>query len=264
MANEIAKPMYDPFQVYADQVVQQRIVGNLLKFTKFGEWVSGQEQSEVEQGRQLIVYTPSFTTGWICWRDNKPVEQIMAAAKDIKLETEEQVAAYVNTYTNTKLARDALGDLDEEQWEKQDDGSPRDPWQFANYCVFADPETDELFTYAPSSKGGLTALGLVLREWNNNKKQAPDELPIVELGMDSYMHGNRQFGEIRVPILKVVGFTAELPACLQHLASGGNGSAAPKKVAAKPQQKQLPKPPAKAAPAKGKKPAPKSGRGVRF
>jgi hypothetical protein len=42
----------------------------------------------------------------------------------------------------------------------------------------------------------------------------PDEEPLIALGVGSYQHSNRAYGEIRYPILKVVGWVplAELPA----------------------------------------------------
>jgi hypothetical protein len=66
-------------------------------------------------------------------------------------------------------------------------------------------ENGELFTFSVSSKGGLGAIGQLCLKHGERIRQQPDEVPLIELQMGSYMHSNRSYGEIRIPILKIVG-----------------------------------------------------------
>ena len=88
----------------------------------------------------------------------------------------------------------------------------RDPWQRTQYLILANQDSGELYTYPISTKGGQHALGGILREWNAHKKTHGDaEQPIVELGASEYKHPNKTFGKVQIPILKVVGYSSQLP-----------------------------------------------------
>jgi hypothetical protein len=43
-------------------------------------------------------------------------------------------------------------------------------------------------------------------EYGEHMRQKPNEVPVIELGSSSYRHSNKAYGEIRIPILKIVGW----------------------------------------------------------
>ena len=126
--------------------------------------------------------------------DNKPDQQIMGAICE----------------GFQKPLRNTLGDMDEENWEVDAQGKPRDPWQFSIYMVMKEvgqpANTENLFTFATSSKGGTDAVGGVSTIYGKEMRTNPDQWPIVELGSSAYTHSNKEFGRIKTPILKVVGW----------------------------------------------------------
>ncbi len=180
------------FESYGSQMSQSNIVGQLLKFSK-GDWLVGQDDEELKSGTKLVANMNSLMVGWIKWVDNKPAEQLMGSL--------------IEGFQPKR--RSELGDTDEDQWEVGTDGKARDPWQFTNYLLMKPPgkgKDDELYTFSTSSRGGLSAIGTLCKAYGKEMRAKPDQLPIVELGVDSYNHPNKEFGRIKVPLLTVVGW----------------------------------------------------------
>jgi hypothetical protein len=166
------------------------ITGTLIKFNK-GDWVTGDDE-DLEEGLELVANMDQLMCGWIKWIDQRPSEQIMGPVAE----------GYQAPRRNT------LGDNDQAEWEVDQEGRPRDPWQFSNYIVMKEPGQDTsaefLYTFATSSKGGLGAIGALCKEYGKEMRRRPDEYPIVKLGGDSYNH--REYGRTKVPLLTIVGW----------------------------------------------------------
>jgi hypothetical protein len=226
MSNEVAKATQNFFEKYGEAATQRNIVGDLLLFTKFGEWVHGRDRAKLAMGTTLAAYMNTLAAGWVRWDDG----QI----------TDSQMGLVCDGFIPPK--RDALGDLDETKWERFDNGEPKDPWQLSNNLVLADLETEALYTYSTSSKGGLSAIGELCKEHGKHVRQKPDDVPIIELDVDSYQHTNRAYGEIRVPKLKRIDWvpTDKLPSI--------DGASAAEKSSTPPLP--LPDPPPAIAPLK--------------
>ena len=174
-------------------------IGAFLKFSKFGEYRYGQYEDQLELLTRLVVYMYSLCVGWTRWQDNRPAERIMGPL--------------AQGFAPPKRAD--LAHLDQAQWERDDKGGVRDPWQFTNTVVFKAVDSDEAFyTFSTSSKGGIGALARLAREYGDRMRSKPDEYPVIELDRDSYQHPNKAYGEIRVPVFRVVGWVpvATLPA----------------------------------------------------
>jgi hypothetical protein len=186
------------YEQYGTAATQRRIVGSLLKFNKFGEYRAGQEERPIPHGTELVAYMGSLSVGYIRWEDNQPVDYAMGLVG--------------NGFIPPK--RSELGHHDQSLWETFDDGRPRDPWQFSNSLILVEPQTEELFTFSTSSKGGLGAVGELAKTYGKHMRTDPDKGPLIKLECGSYQHSNRAYGEIRYPILKVTGWVslAELPA----------------------------------------------------
>jgi hypothetical protein len=155
----------DFFEQYGDAATQRRIVGSLLKFNKFGEYRAGQEERLIPYGTELAAYMGSLSVGYIRWEDNQPVEYIMGLVG--------------NGFIPPK--RSELGHHDKSQWETFDDGRPRDPWQFSNSLILIGPQTEELFTFSTSSKGGLGAVRELAKTYGKHMRTDPDKEPLIKL-----------------------------------------------------------------------------------
>lgn len=180
------------FEAYGQQMSMTSISGTLIKFNK-GDWVTGDDEDvEQEVLDGVVANMDQLMVGWIKWQDNKPVEQIMGPVAE--------------GYQAPR--RNELGDMDQNEWDVDNQGRPRDPWQFSNYIVLKvpgeDASEDNLYTYATSSKGGLGAIGALCREYGKEMRRRPDEYPIIKLGADSYSHA--EYGRTYVPLIQIVGW----------------------------------------------------------
>jgi len=185
----VTVPGGNAFEDYGNAASQKSIVGDILKFTKFGEWVSGNE-TELEKGTKLIANMDELLIGWVRWEDSKPTEQIMGKVAD----------------GHKPARRSEMGDNDESLWEI-DNGKPKDPWQLTNYLVLKEESGDQLYTYATSSKSGISAVGELCKLYGKQMRQRPDEYPIVELQASNYVHD--KYGKIFTPVLSVFGWAGK-------------------------------------------------------
>jgi hypothetical protein len=221
MTNEIEKPERDYFADFANAVRANRIVGDLLTFNKFGDWQAGRDRVKLELGTSLAALMSQLMTGWTRWEDNRPVEQIMGlVAKGFK-----------------PPKRADLGYLDKTVWETDEDGVVQDPWRLTHLVVLCDPKSGRFYTFTTSSKGGLTALGELAKDYSDHGRQVPDEYPVIELGMGSYRHSNKAYGEIRYPVFKRTGWVPRKgPDALLSANSGPTAPAAPAAQLAAPEE----------------------------
>jgi len=181
------------FESYGAQAAQRNIIGDLLRFNK-GDYMYGQNDELLDEGTQCIVDMNTLTVGWQKWEDKKPADADMG---------------FVNQNFQPKRRKE-LGDLDENEWEVDENGRPRDPWQFTNMVVMRQigttSEEEGLYTFAGSSRGVINAIGTLCKIYGKKVRQDPEALPIVELNVDSYMHSNKSYGRIKIPVLDIVGW----------------------------------------------------------
>src|SRR6516164_1388601 len=137
MSNDIKKTDDNPFLAYGNAATTRSITGTLLRFTK-GDYVAGTE-GDIPLGTQFIVDMDSLRVGWVCWRDNQPIDERMGFVAD--------------GFVPLKLSE--LPDRDKSLWEIDTDGEPKDPWQFTNYLKMNERETGEVYAFATSTTGGL-------------------------------------------------------------------------------------------------------------
>jgi hypothetical protein len=228
MANDIIEDDdYNPYAKLAKELNNRRIIGDLLKLTKEGEWVAGKDEEDIKPGTQLLAYVPSLHDGWVRWENQRPTNW------EIGLVSHDHPKYGANRFR--LKTRDELGDNDPDQWPARgkDKKEKTDPWQRTQYIVLVNPENEQLYTYGVHTKGGQQALGGLLEEWVNNcSRKGEAEQPIVKLGSDSYDH--ERYGETFYPILEIVDFTDELPQSLID-----TGITETPKVEAAPAQKAI-------------------------
>jgi hypothetical protein len=136
-------PARNAFEQYSEAVSRNRIVGELLKFSK-GDWLFGKDGDDIAMGTELVAAMDELMVGWLKWEDSKPVDMKMGRV--------------IEGHVPEKRAD--LGDLDQTEWETDDNtGKPRDPWQLTNYLILKEKNGDQLYTFAPSSAGGIGEIG---------------------------------------------------------------------------------------------------------
>jgi hypothetical protein len=193
MANEIANSNTgNPYESYGD-AASGSFEGDLLKFSKYGEWIFGPGAKKLKDGTRLVVQMGTLKVGWQKWLDSKPVDARMG---------------YVHE-SFVACARDQLDATDQLLWARDTSGKPVDPWKFCNQIVLipeADTDDRGPLTYSTSSRGGLRAIGQLCKAYGRRMRTHPNELPIVTLGCSSYRHD--EYGEVRTPVISVCGWTS--------------------------------------------------------
>jgi hypothetical protein len=187
------------FEEYGAQASSfQNIVGKLLRFSK-GDYLAGQDNEEVKPGTEVVACMDTLQIGWIKWLDQRPARREMVLALDAALSPKD--------FRVKK--RDELDDPDRSMWELDASGKPRDPWQFTNELIMRPMDWDgddaNLYTFSITSKGGVTAIGNLAKFYGKETRLKPDEYPVIALGVDSYLHPNKEFGRIKIPVLTPTG-----------------------------------------------------------
>jgi hypothetical protein len=179
-------PGKNPYEDYADRVDNQMLLGPILKFTK-GDYLIGRDGEECPE-KELVALMPGLLHGWIRWEDNLPVEHKMGLLME----------GFVPP------ALETLDRRDKEKWELDNKGEPRDPWQDSAYLPVITVNGETVYTFATSSDGGRRrALAPLCREYGNRIRQYPDELPVIGLEQDSYLHPDRTIGRVKYPLFPV-------------------------------------------------------------
>ncbi len=180
----------DPFTAYAAKVAPPS--GQYLSFDK-GVWLFGIDKSRLAHGTRLAANVAGLLIGWRKWYAGRVEQDLL-----------EPLVAQV-----PPVSRSSLGDMDQAMWETdQRTGAPRDPWQFTNTLQLVDNE-GESYLFSTASKGGLGAIGALCKSYGQEYRQRPGMVPIVELGGDSYMHSNSEYGLIHTPKLTIVDWAPE-------------------------------------------------------
>lgn len=192
MANEIAKPYDDPWANYARHVNTRTIIGMLLRFNK-GDFLAGQDEKEIPLGTILVANMDQIMVGWVRWEDNRPTDQDMGLIAE----------SYM-----PKKRRD-YGELSSDEWPRDKQGKPRDPWQFTNYMVCFDEKTGQIYTLAANSTGAINAIGELCKAYSIGRRQHLDQYPLIKLGSDKYKHRNPEFGYIKFPTFTITGWVGK-------------------------------------------------------
>lgn len=199
----IATTGADPYAAYGAKVGTQ---GTFLTF-KNGEYLAGQDAKEVPLATRVAANMAGLRIGWRRWMADQLTDDLTEPL------IEQPHVAHRNT----------LGDLDQSLWERDAKTNvARDPWQLTNVLEFVNSE-GENFIYSTGSKGGIGAIGRLCKEYGKLYRQRPGQVPIVELGRDSYMH--KEFGKTYFPVFTIVDWADENALTVEN--AGDVGEAAP-------------------------------------
>jgi hypothetical protein len=178
----------DPFKAYANSVSPTTIVGVLLKFSK-GEYLAGRDSVPIKVGMRFIANLDAAMAGWVRWINGRPTDHALVRIADGVLPAK----------------RELLGDLDQEKWQYDLQGQPRDPWQEINYLPLAGVD-GEIYTLSISSIAGLREVASLCSAYAEHRAHNADEFPEIELGVGSFQHRERSIGRVKFPELNILGW----------------------------------------------------------
>jgi hypothetical protein len=158
----------------------------LLKFKKTKFEVGDQE---VPLGTQFIAYCADWRRGWVKFVGDEKVEEKIGRVADGFHPPE----------------RDELGDTDQEEWERDDDGKLKDPWVFQQYLPLENVKTGERYLFVSSSTGGGIGIEILQGRWSREIKNGVHRgLPIIKLATGSFH--TRKYGAIQRPDFPIVSW----------------------------------------------------------
>jgi hypothetical protein len=178
----------DPYTALANSLSAPGMQGEALRFVK-GKWLAGRGKDEEEAGgKVLIADLDNVMIGWRRWWDKKITDQVVGLVAE----------------SFRPPQRNALGDLDEAAWERDNNGNAKDPWSFGFYMRLVDPENaDEAYAWAATSFGAKKAIADLIRAFTKQRKKEPTRcVPVVKLNGDHYRH--KDYGRVDVPALEIV------------------------------------------------------------
>lgn len=156
----------------------------LLRMLRSGEWVYGQEDTEVLEGSLWAVNPLSIQHGWSCWTNYDPKEK-----------------------KKNELLGEAMGPIYESKPDRPEpiNGYPfKEQRSFSLKCMNGDDEGVEV-VHKLSSVGGMRAFDGLLADMQAQLRDNPAfPCPVIELEVDSYQH--KQWGKTYVPIYKLQGW----------------------------------------------------------
>jgi hypothetical protein len=148
----------------------------LLRLTKAGQWIYGQENIAVEPDSHWAVNLASLCRGWVCWGDGELLGQIMASVQVERLPQ----PAPIDNYSFVE--------------------------QFSLELTCISGEDDgQLVLYKNNSDGFKQAFEKLIA--NVQQQWAADPVyywPVITMKEESYM--NKRYGQIFKPLLPVVAW----------------------------------------------------------
>ncbi len=156
-----------------------------MKFSKFGEWIYGVENVEVEPGSVWAVNPLGFQHGWTAWgtkahgTSGQNMGECMVPAVH-PMPLEENLPAVKGDWMK------AVG--------------------IQMLCTTGEDEGVQVM-FKTNSHGGRKAYAAIVQAVTARIVAGePDCMPLVELKADSYEH--KEYGKIFTPILEIVGWSA--------------------------------------------------------
>jgi len=157
--------------------------GPLLKFKKGEGFILGADK--IPEGTEYIAFPQEVRKGWSKFENKKLVEE----------KTGKPVLGFVVP------ERDELGDLDMNEWPKNDHGQPTDPWIQQSFLPLENAATGQVVIFVSSSHGGRSAIATLCGTAARNVHRGN---PRIRLRVGSYKHN--KFGRVEVPEFTVIGW----------------------------------------------------------
>jgi hypothetical protein len=144
----------------------------LLKFKK-GEYFIGEE--EIALGTEYLAHAAAWVKCWIKFIDGEPVDR----------------KPYRVALGEKPPLREDLDARDEDDWPKDDDGNPSDPWSLQYLLPLENLKNGEVVIFCTSSFGGT------------HQKTACGQ-PIIKLAKTTFP--SKKYGKVLRPLFEVTGW----------------------------------------------------------
>jgi hypothetical protein len=150
-----------------------------LKFSK-GDWSYGADDIEPSAEARFGINPFGFTKGFIAWPEGggAPVGEMMRGLTDDEVKRSELPDIPANASWFDQLGIELMG--------------------------LTGPERGMAMKFSSNSKGGLdelTRLSLVIADRADSGE--PTFVPVVQLGVDWYMHSVASYGKVKTPVLAI-------------------------------------------------------------
>jgi hypothetical protein len=158
--------------------------GQFMKFTKFGQWLFGPDEIEVEEESRWAINPEGFTHGWIAWGDKahgtegEMLGEVMCSASTAHPDQPDAV-----------------------------DGSWTEQRGIVMVCTDGEDKGTQVL-FKANSRGGLKAYNAIVRAVVKRILANETEIvPLVTLDADSYVH--KTYGKIFTPEVNVASWVAQ-------------------------------------------------------
>lgn len=158
---------------------------------KKGDFLYGAESSEMDSETEFVVDMRSMFSGWTCWVNKKPIDEIK-----------------IMTLEGDPPSEDDLPDHTAEYTDPKDDG-----WSQTSGFLMREKEGERLqFSFKGGSKGIIRAIGELCDAFikEGRKQGDPTLCPVINLVPDSYPHPT--YGKVFVPSFRVTGWMTQAEA----------------------------------------------------
>ena len=135
-----------------------------LKFSgKTGKYTWGADDNEIESGHQLAVNMESFEVGWICWKDDDVVDEVMVNVSQ----------------GGRKPGKGTL--TDHGPYDDDNDG-----WKEQAKVSFRSIEDGEQYDFKVSSASGVNVMRGMLTSFGKLMAEHPDEVMVIEIDAETF------------------------------------------------------------------------------
>jgi hypothetical protein len=156
-----------------------------LRVLKSGEWVYGQEDTEVEAGSAWAINPLSITHGWVAWKRGEGVDNSSGPVAEVMVSASQPLP----------LQSD-LPDISSEkqaQWGQQ--------FAFSMVCLTGEDKGEQVL-FKTNSVGGIAMVDTILNAISTQLDEDPENpVPVVVLDSDSYKH--KKHGHVVTPIMDI-------------------------------------------------------------
>jgi hypothetical protein len=154
-------------------------LGSIIKFSK-GDWTKNEKDVS---GEEFIARINDAAKGWVRWEDGKATRHLVGFIRD-RFQCPDRIE---------------LGDNDQDQWQADKSGKPKDPWSMQWYLPLVHLESGEECVWIFQSHGARGAFSKLLRAYASHRRRGV--LPVITLQSDHYKHDD--FGRIDIPVLRI-------------------------------------------------------------
>jgi hypothetical protein len=181
--------------------------GAYLKFNgNKGDITFGSDDDDLPEKSLIIVDMQSMALGWICWDDSQVVEEVLVNVVDGKPPLEHELT-------------------DHGPFNDDDDGWREAASVSAVLYSYGEDTKDEAvgtkLLFKTSTGGQVRSLKKLAGQYGRLFMQHPDELPIVELTVESYMPKVKKHGRKYSLVMKIVGWVSAAEA--EAMMAGDHG-----------------------------------------